>query len=28
MKELFEKKRLAAEKALEELKDGGKGPNK
>ena len=28
MKELFEKKRLAAEKALEEMKDGGKGPNK
>lgn len=28
MKELFEKKRLAAEKALEEMKDGSKGPNK
>ena len=28
MKELFEKKRLAAEKALEEMKEGGKGPNK
>ena len=28
MKELFEKKRLASEKALEEMKDGGKGPNK
>ena len=28
MKELFEKKRLEAEKALEEMKEGGQGPNK
>ena len=28
MKELFEKKRLEAEKALEEMKEGNKGPNK
>jgi len=28
MKELFEKKRLEAEKALEEMKEGKKGPNK
>ena len=27
MKELFEKKRLEAEKALEEMKEGNKGPN-
>jgi hypothetical protein len=28
MKELFEKKRIETEKMLEEMKDGGKAPNK